>query len=91
MEWIGVMALCLCFDTPVSFTAANAASMSDSGWEECISGIRFSQSYTIPFSGDVDATDPDDQARTRVEEKISIEQLETDIAAGGAGDWSYVY
>ena len=75
---------------PISFTAANwAATMSDSGWER---RMHFwdpdsHQSYTIPFSafGDVDATDPTDQARTRVEEKITIEQLETDIAAGGAG------
>ena len=89
MDW-GNSIMPFALDTPVSFTAANwAASMSDSGWER---RMHFwdpdsHQSYTIPFSafGDVDATDPDDQARTRVEEKISIEQLETDIAAGGAG------
>ena len=89
MDW-GNSIMPFALDTPKSFTAANwAASMSDSGWER---RMHFwdpdsHQSYTIPFSafGDVDATDPTDQARTRVEEKISIEQLETDIAAGGAG------
>ena len=89
MDW-GNSIMPFALDTPKSFTAANwAASMSDSGWER---RMHFwdpdsHQSYTIPFSafGDVDATDPTDQARTRVEEKISIEQLETDIAAGGPG------
>ena len=76
--------------SPIIFTAANwAATMSHSGWNR---RMHFwdpdsHQSYTIPFSafGDVDATDPTDQARTRVEQKITIEQLEIDIAAGGAG------
>ena len=89
MDW-GNSTMPFALDTPKSFTAANwAASMSSSGWER---RMHFwdpdsHQSYTIPFSafGDVDATDPTDQARTRIEEKISIEQLETDIAAGGAG------
>jgi hypothetical protein len=89
MDW-GNSIMPFALDTPKSFTAENwAASMSSSGWER---RMHFwdpdsHQSYTIPFSafGDVDASDPTDQARTRVEEKISIEQLETDIAAGGAG------
>ncbi len=77
--------------TPIAFTAANwATTMTDgSGWNR---RMHFwdpdsHQSYTIPFSafGDVDATTEADQVRTRVEQKISIEQLEADITAAGDG------
>ena len=73
-------------DNPISFTAANwAADMSSGGY-----GRRMHfwdpdshQSYTIPFAafGDVDSTTLSSQARTRIQTKISIEQLKTDIAA----------
>lgn len=90
MDWSnGTMPFAL--TTPITFTAANwAATMTDgSGWNR---RMHFwdpdsHQSYTIPFSafGDIDATAEADQVRTRVEQKITIEQLEADITAAGDG------
>ncbi|GIR94514.1 MAG: hypothetical protein CM15mP96_1720 [Gammaproteobacteria bacterium] len=57
------------------------------GKKNAFLGSRFPSKlhHSVSAFGDVDATNPTDQARTRVEDKITIEQLETDIAAGGAG------
>jgi hypothetical protein len=87
MDWgNGIMPFELA--TPITFTAANwAADMTDSGHNR---RMHFwdpdsHQSYTIPFAafGDVDSTTLASQARTRINEKISIEQLEADITAAG--------
>ena len=78
--------------TPISFTNTQwTTNMTDgSGWNR---GMHFwdpdsHQGYDIPYSafGNVDATDaePNDQVRTRIETKIDIETLETDIG-GQAG------
>ena len=88
MDW-GAGTMPFALTTPITFTAANwATTMTDgAGWNR---RMHFwdpdsHQSYTIPFSafGDIDATLEADQVRTRVEQKISIEELEADITAAG--------
>ena len=78
-------------DIPFSFTAADWYSemTNGSGWtlDMGFHDPDAHQSYNIPYGAfnDVASTNTATQARTSTESKIDLDQLESDIAAGGAG------
>ena len=78
-------------DTAFSFTAANwyTQMTNGSGWtlDMGFHDPDAHQSYNIPYGAfnDVASTNTSTQARTRTESKIDLDQLQTDIAAGGTG------
>ena len=78
-------------DTAFSFTAANWYSemTNGSGWnlDMGFHDPDAHQSYNIPYGAfnAVASTNTATQARTSIEAKIDLDQLEADITAGGAG------
>ena len=78
-------------DTPFNFTATNWYSemTNGSGWnlDMGFHDPDAHQSYNIPYGAfnAVASTNTATQARTSIESKIDLDQLEADIAAGGAG------
>lgn len=90
MDWgNGTMPFAL--TTPFSFTAAQWSTQmtNGSGWTR---RMHFwdpdsHTSYTIPYAafGNVNSTEEASQVRYQIESKITIEDLATDISAGGAG------
>ena len=76
---------------PFSFTAANwhTQMTNGSGWTLNMDfwDPDAHQSYSIPYAAfnAVASTTPASQVRTRIESKISLADLEADIANGGAG------